>query len=112
MPKNHDQEGQTWPHVERRNRDTTTAAIKEIHSRLEQGERRMDSMDAAIQENTSITSGVKADTTEIVEMFKSWTGAIKTLEQLGKVARPLSYLVMLVGSVWSAITVFKSGGVK
>lgn len=105
-------QGQTWPHVERRNRDTTAAAIKDIHSRLDQGERRMDKMDASIQENTSITSGVKADTTEIVEMFKSWTGAIKTLEQLGKVARPLSYVVMLLGSIWSAITVFKSGGIK
>ena len=109
MPKNHDQEGQTWPHVERRNPAT---AIKEIHSRLELGERRMDKMDASIQENTTITSGVKADTTKIVEMFKSWTGAIKTLEQLGKIARPLSYVVILFGSIWSAVTVFKSGGIK
>lgn len=106
------QQDQTWPHVERRNHDSTATAIHAIQSRLEEGERRMDGMDAAIQENTTITSGVKADTTEIVEMFKSWTGAIKTLEQLGKVARPLSYVVMLFGSIWSAITVFKSGGIK
>lgn len=105
-------QGQTWPHVERRNRDTTAAAIKDIHSRLDQGERRMDKMDTAIQENTTITSGVKADTTEIVEMFKSWTGAIKTLEQIGRVARPVSYIIVLVSSILGLIFVSKSGGAK
>ena len=84
----------------------------EIKKRLDDGDRRMNELDAAIKENTAITAGVKADTAEIVDFFESAKGAFKVLEWIGSVAKPISYIAMLVSTVGGVFVLFKSGGGK
>lgn len=72
--------------------------------KLEQAESRR-----LLKENTDATNAIKADTAELLEAFRSFKGAMKVLEWIGKAAKPLGYIVGACASVaafWAAI---KSG---
>ena len=83
-----------------------------IKTRLDAGKERMDDLEAAIKENTVITAGIKADTAEIIDFFASAKGAFKVLEWIGSVAKPISYIAMLVSAVGGVFMLFKNGGGK
>ena len=62
-----------------------------------------------LKENTDATNSIKADTAELLEAFRSFKGAMKVLEWIGKAAKPIGYIAGLCASVaafWAAI---KSG---
>lgn len=64
-----------------------------------------------LKENTDDTKAIKADTAELLEAFRSFKGAMKVLEWIGKAAKPLGYLVGLGSSIaafWAAL----KGGVS
>ena len=84
----------------------------EIKKRLDDGDRRMNGLDAAIKENTEITEGIKSDTAEIVAFFASAKGAFQVLNWIGSVAKPLAYIAMLVSAVGGVFVLFKNGGGK
>lgn len=84
----------------------------EIKSRLDAGDKRMNGLDEAIKENTVITAGVKADTAELVDFFNSMKSAFRVLNWIGSVAKPISYIAMLVSAVGGVFVLFKSGGGK
>ncbi|BEP92497.1 hypothetical protein GmRootA79_08810 [Acidovorax sp. A79] len=78
--------------------DLTTAAT--IHARLDDGDQRLSRVEAEqialrreLEANTLATQAVKADTAELVELFQSFKGAIKVLNWLGKLAKPMAYIV-------------------
>ena len=90
---------------------------------LDKGDRRMNSLADEItavkleqsefrrllKENTDDTKAIKADTAELLEAFRSFKGAMKVLEWIGKAAKPIGYIAGLCASVaafWAAI---KSG---
>lgn len=56
---------------------------------------------------------IRCDTADLIETFRSLVGGFKVLQWIGKAAKPLAYIAMLVGSVVGAIAAIKSGiGIK
>ena len=90
---------------------------------LDKGDRRMNSLADEItvmkleqaeyrrllKENTDDTKAIKADTAELLEAFRSFKGAMKVLEWIGKAAKPLGYVVGLGASVAAFWAAMKSG---
>lgn len=74
-----------------------------MRAQLEAGSERMDGIEQKLD-------GIKTDTAEMLEFFNSVRGAFRVLDMLGKLAKPLSYIMMFVGGcvgVWLAL---KNGG--
>ena len=72
--------------------------------KLEQAEHRR-----LLKENTDDTKAIKADTAELLEEFRSFKGAMKVLEWIGKAAKPIGYVVGLGASIAAFWTAMKSG---
>ena len=62
-----------------------------------------------LKENTDATNAIKADTAELLEAFRSFKGAMKVLEWIGKAAKPLGYIVGACASVTAFWAAMKSG---
>ena len=62
-----------------------------------------------LKENTDATNAIKADTAELLEAFRSFKGAMKVLEWIGKAAKPLGYIVGVCASITAFWTAMKSG---
>lgn len=64
---------------------------------------------ALLKENTEAINAIKADTADMLATFESWRGAMRVLEAIGRLARPVSYIVGLVASIAAFYTAVKSG---
>ena len=96
---------------------------QDVANALSEGDKRMNSLTDEItavkleqaefrrllKENTDATNSIKADTAELLEAFRSFKGAMKVLEWIGKAAKPLGYVVGLGASVAAFWTAMKSG---
>ncbi len=60
-------------------------------------------------ENTETVKKIKTDTADMLEVFESWKGAMRVMEMLGKLAKPLGYIVGFVASVAAFWTAMKGG---
>ena len=90
---------------------------------LDKGDRRMNSLADEItavkleqaefrhllKENTDATNSIKADTAELLEAFRSFKGAMKVLEWIGKAAKPIGYIAGFCASMYAFWTSVKSG---
>ncbi len=90
---------------------------------LDEGDRRMNSLADEItavkleqaefrrllKENTDATNAIKADTAELLEAFRSFKGAMKVLEWIGKAAKPRGYIATYVGAIVGIWAALKSG---
>ncbi len=66
---------------------------------------RMDNVERELAKNTETTTKVEESTREVVDLLVSFKGAMKVLELLGKLARPLAYIVAFIsglGAAWVA----------
>ena len=72
--------------------------------KLEQSESRR-----LLKENTDATNSIKADTAELLEAFRSFKGAMKVLEWIGKAAKPIGYIAGFCASMYAFWTSVKSG---
>ena len=59
--------------------------------------------------NTETIAQIKTDTAEMLSVFESWKGAMRVMEMLGKLARPLGYIVGLGASMAAFWVALKSG---
>ena len=94
-----------------------------VAKELRAGDKRMDEIVktvAAIQieqasakvllaENTATIQEIKTDTAEMLAVFKSWQGAMKVMDMIGSLAKPLGYIAALVAAVVGIWTAMKSG---
>ena len=94
-----------------------------VAKELRAGDKRMDEIVktvAAIQveqasaklllaENTATIQEIKTDTAEMLTVFESWKGAMRVMEMIGKLAKPLGYIVGFGASVAAFWTAMKSG---
>ena len=94
-----------------------------VAQELRAGDKRMDEIVktvAAIQveqasaklllaENTETINEIKTDTADMLEVFESWKGAMRVMEMLGKLAKPLGYIVGFGASVAAFWASMKSG---
>ena len=60
-------------------------------------------------ENAETIKEIKTDTADMLEVFKSWKGAMRVMEMIGKLAKPLGYIVGLGASIAAFWTAMKSG---
>ena len=102
---------------------TTEEFHNYVANELRAGDRRMDEVVktiAAIQieqarakvlrtETTETIKEIKADTADMLEVFESWKGAMRVMEMIGKLAKPLGYIVGLGASIAAFWTAMKSG---
>ena len=94
-----------------------------VAKELRAGDKRMDDIVktvAAIQieqasakvllaENTATIQEIKTDTAEMLTVFESWKGAMRVMEMIGKLAKPLGYIVGFGASVAAFWAAMKSG---
>ena len=94
-----------------------------VAKELRAGDKRMDEIVktvAAIQieqasakvllaENTETINKIKTDTADMLEVFESWKGAMRVMEMLGKLAKPLGYIAALIAAVVGIWNAMKSG---
>ena len=59
----------------------------------------MTRIEGSISENTQLTQQLATSTAEIVEFFAAMKGALKVLNWIGKLARPLAAIATLAASV-------------
>ena len=95
-----------WTGDERRQ---SARGLDEIYERLKKGGERMDRLEADIQRNTKLTECIETNTRDLITLFNSWAGAFRTIEQIGRLAKPVGYTAMAVGSIAAAITAVKTG---
>ncbi|AOU99913.1 MULTISPECIES: hypothetical protein [Delftia] len=85
---------------------------KSITSRLDEGDMRMTRIEHELQANTVATQQVQANTEEMVKYFVAMKGAFRVLNWIGKVAKPITYIVMLGTAgiaFWKALMVGGGG---
>ena len=102
---------------------TTEEFRNYVANELRAGERRMDeivntvaqiqtaqaSAKALLAANTETIAQIKTDTAEMLSVFESWKGAMRAMEMLGKLAKPLGYIVGLGASMAAFWAAMKSG---
>ena len=83
-----------------------------VDRRLEDGDNRMQTMADGLEENTRATQAIKADTEELVDLLHSVKGALKVLDMLARLARPLGFLAAAGASFYAFYVALKGGGGK
>lgn len=91
-------------------------SLQEVESQLRKGSDRMTAIERdlinATQELHSVReqlNGTRQDLSEMLEFFGAMKGAFKVLNWLGKLAKPIAYITMLVTAVVGAWTALKTG---
>lgn len=59
-----------------------------------------------LAENTETIKEIKTYTADMLEVFESWNGAMRVMEMIGSLAKPLGYIAALVAAVvgiWNAM---------
>jgi hypothetical protein len=63
--------------------------------------RRMDTFEAKLNTNTEATTRIERNTGELVDILQSWKGAMKVIDFLGKLAKPLTAALGLLTAWWA-----------
>ena len=86
------------------------AFIKSLHARVVQMEQDMAHNAEATARNTSSIETIRQNTQDIVDTFQALAGGFKVLQGLGRVAKPLAYIVGLGTAVITAYSAWR--GIK
>lgn len=81
-----------------------------VNKRLEEGDDAMKGLRKDLDENTSATKRVEANTQALVDLLNNAQGAFRVLEMLAKLAKPLGAIAMATAAfvgLWSSL---KGGG--
>jgi hypothetical protein len=83
------------------------AFIKSLRDRVVQMEQEMAQNAEATARNTASIETIRQNTQDIVDTFQALAGGFKVLQGLGKVARPLAYLVGLGTAIITAYSAWR-----
>ncbi|OZI59956.1 hypothetical protein [Bordetella genomosp. 11] len=83
------------------------AFIKSLHAQVVSMKDDIASTAAGTRENTEAIKQISADTRGIVEMFAALEGGFKVLQGLGRLAKPLAYIIGLATAVITAYSAWK-----
>ena len=97
-----------------------------VNQRLDDGALTMRALREELKANTEATkaakiaadeaklanTAIKSDTSEVIDLLKSFQGAMKVLDMLGRLAKPMSYIIMLCSAIWGVVVLVKGGGSK
>lgn len=62
-----------------------------------------------LAENTAATKRIEANTAEMLEVFESFKSALRVLNWIGKLAKPLGYIIGLCAAITGFWTALKTG---
>lgn len=62
---------------------------------------RMDKFEKNLDENTAVTQRVDDNTRELVEILSSWKAAMKVMDFLAKLAKPIAAFLALLTAWWA-----------
>ncbi len=77
-----------------------------VDQRLDDGSATMRKLSAELKANTETTNQVQANTSEVVDLLRSFQGAFRVLNMIGKLAKPLGYIAMAASAClafWAAL---------
>ncbi len=80
-------------------------------NQINQLHHRVTTLEENLKINTESTQRIEANTSELVKAFDNLQGALKVLNWVGSLAKPMGYIVALVASVWAFIAAVKGGGI-
>lgn len=80
-----------------------------VDARLNAGAITMQALQTELGKNTQTTERVETNTSELVTLFHSVKGAFWVLEKIGKLAKPLGYIVILTSAVLALVAGVKGG---
>lgn len=83
---------------------------KAVLYQLSAGEKRMNGLDSRIAENTRLTQELKADTGELLDIFKSIKGGIRVIGWIGAAAKWVGGLLGAALAIWAFIQSITHGG--
>lgn len=83
------------------------AFIKSLHARVVSMEGSLQENTAATQRNAEAIEGVRSNTQDIVDTFQALSGGFRVLQGLGRLAKPLAYIVGLMTAIITAYSAWK-----
>ena len=86
-----------------------TGPLVELNSRLDHDQDRMTAIEANLAANTKATQELAAAVQDVVAFFSAMAGALKVLDMLGRLAKPLGYIIALFAAAVSFWVAIKSG---
>jgi hypothetical protein len=87
--------------------DPATAST--INARLDSGDARMTRIESELSINTKSVQMLVTNTADLVMFFESVQGALRVLNWLGALAKPLGYIAALVASIAGILAAMKGG---
>lgn len=85
---------------------------QQINERLDKGSERMAAIERDLKAVTQELQERNQQMAELLEFFTAMKGAFKVLNWVGKVSKPLAYIVMLGGACVGFWTAVKAGGTR
>ena len=82
---------------------------REIMERLDAGDTRMGRREEGLEQNTRATESMARDVATLVDFLTAMRGAFKVLNWVGKIAKPMGYIVVLATAVISFWAALKGG---
>lgn len=82
---------------------------EELQARLALLEAKNEELSQRLDENTQETRLIREDTSKLVLILESWHGAIRVLEGIGRIFRPLGYIALFCSGVAGAVAAIKNG---
>lgn len=83
--------------------------LDHVDVRMEAGDSRMGNIEAELARNTAATKEIADGVQEIIAFFAAMKGGLKVLGWLGKLAKPMTALVALGLTLWSAYLAYRNG---
>jgi hypothetical protein len=83
------------------------AFIKALHARVVSMEGNLAENTDATKRNTEAIEDIAKDTRGIIEMFSALEGGFKVLSGIGRLAKPIFYIVSACGAVLGLVAAWK-----
>lgn len=91
------------------NADECSTWRQHVEDRLKDDGERMARMEQSLIENTTSTKAIETNTKDLVDAFSNLQAALKVLNWIGKLAKPLGYIVAFAAATLTFYQALKSG---
>lgn len=83
--------------------------FREYATRIEKLETQSQLLSEQLAENTAETIAAKENTAQIISLMESWQGAIRVLEAIGRVFKPIGYVALVFSAMAAGWASIKTG---
>lgn len=90
--------------------ESTDNKLNALLNRVSELEAEQSRIKYVMEVNADTIATVANNTHEMLKVFESWKGAMRVLEMIGKAAKPLGYIAMLISASIGGWVTYKNGG--